>query len=249
MHLLQKIGRPPQIEHYLRPLAEGRTRSAFAMTEPAPGAGSDPAMLITYAERFDGGWSIDGRKWYITGATGLTSLSAWRVTAIGSNPDAARDLPRRRGKPRRAKRADRPVGGPQLPRRTRRADLRRLPGGRRDVLGEGYRYAQVRLGPARLTHCMCWLGVARRALDIALDRAYDREGFGVRLLGMVQQMIADSVIDRQTSRAADLALRLGGGPRRRRTARVIDGKGAPRGGRQSCQRPRDPDLRLPRGLR
>jgi acyl-CoA dehydrogenase len=74
------------------------------------------------------------------------------------------------------------------------------------VLGEaglGYRYAQVRLGPARLTHCMRWLGLARRALDIALDRAAEREAFGARLeeLGMVQQLIADSVIDIESSRA------------------------------------------------
>jgi acyl-CoA dehydrogenase len=69
-------------------------------------------------------------------------------------------------------------------------------------VGEGYRYAQVRLAPARLTHCMRWLGLARRALDIALDHASEREAFGSRLgeLGMVQQMIADSVIDLQTSR-------------------------------------------------
>jgi acyl-CoA dehydrogenase len=75
-----------------------------------------------------------------------------------------------------------------------------------DVLGapgEGFRYAQVRLGPARLTHCMRWLGLARRALDIALDRAHERELFGHRLaeLGIAQEMIAQSVIDIETSDA------------------------------------------------
>ena len=75
------------------------------------------------------------------------------------------------------------------------------------VLGEvdrGFHYAQVRLAPARLTHCMRWLGIARRSLDFALDRAAQREAFGQRLdaLGMVQQMIADSVIDIHTSRLA-----------------------------------------------
>jgi acyl-CoA dehydrogenase len=70
-------------------------------------------------------------------------------------------------------------------------------------VGEGFRYAQVRLAPARLTHCMRWLGLARRALDIALDWANEREAFGSKLgeLGMVQAMIADSVIDLETSRA------------------------------------------------
>jgi acyl-CoA dehydrogenase len=75
------------------------------------------------------------------------------------------------------------------------------------VLGEvglGYRYAQVRLAPARLTHCMRWLGIARRSLDLAMDRAASREAFGEKLanLGMVQAMIADSVIDIHTSRLA-----------------------------------------------
>ncbi len=74
------------------------------------------------------------------------------------------------------------------------------------VLGEaglGFRYAQVRLGPARLTHCMRWLGLARRALDVALDRARERRAFGQRLeeLGMVQSLLADSVIDIESSRA------------------------------------------------
>lgn len=70
-------------------------------------------------------------------------------------------------------------------------------------VGQGFRYAQVRLGPARLTHCMRWLGIGRRALDIALDYAAQREAFGARLdeLGMTQQMVADSVIDLETSRS------------------------------------------------
>jgi acyl-CoA dehydrogenase len=73
------------------------------------------------------------------------------------------------------------------------------------VLGEaglGYRYAQVRLAPARLTHCMRWLGLARRALDIALDGASTREAFGRPLLehGMVQALVADSVIDIEAGR-------------------------------------------------
>jgi acyl-CoA dehydrogenase len=69
--------------------------------------------------------------------------------------------------------------------------------------GEGFRYAQVRLGPARLTHCMRWLGLARRSLDIALDRAEHREIFGARIgeLGIAQDMLAQSVIDIETSDA------------------------------------------------
>ena len=89
--------------------------------------------------------------------------------------------------------------------RPRRRGVRGLPRPRDAVLGEaglGYRYAQVRLAPARLTHCMRWLGLARRALDIALDQAAEREAFGRPLLehGMVQALVADSVIDIEASR-------------------------------------------------
>src|ERR1700760_1725658 len=70
MHLLEAVARPEQKECYLRPLAAGEIRSCFAMTEPAPGAGSDPAALATRAERVPGGWRIDGHKWFITGADG-----------------------------------------------------------------------------------------------------------------------------------------------------------------------------------
>ena len=70
MHLLSLYATPEQRERYLRPLVEGKIRSCFAMTEPAPGAGSDPTMLLTRATRVDGGWEINGRKWFATGAEG-----------------------------------------------------------------------------------------------------------------------------------------------------------------------------------
>ena len=70
MHLLDVVATEEQRERYLRPLAAGEIRSCFAMTEPAPGAGSDPSMLRDDGGRVDGGWRIDGRKWFITGADG-----------------------------------------------------------------------------------------------------------------------------------------------------------------------------------
>jgi alkylation response protein AidB-like acyl-CoA dehydrogenase len=71
------------------------------------------------------------------------------------------------------------------------------------VVGDGFRQAQARLAPARLTHCMRWLGAARRAHEIALSRAVGRSAFGSRLadLGMAQQMIADNEIEIAASRA------------------------------------------------
>ena len=206
MHLLERVASPAQQERYLRPLAAGNVRSCFAMTEPPPGAGSDPSMLQTTAERSGEGWRINGRKWYITGADG----AAFAICMARTEATITRD----RGASMFLVDADNP--GFRIERLIPSID-RGFAGGHAEVvfedcvvgpdavLGEvglGYRYAQVRLAPARLTHCMRWLGIARRALDLALDRASGRRAFGQVLaeLGMVQQMVADSVIDIETSR-------------------------------------------------
>lgn len=206
MHLLDRVASPAQRERYLAPLVAGRSRSSFSMTEPAPGAGSDPAMLLTEANRVDGGWAITGRKWFITGAEGaaFTICMARTQQRIEGGRGATMFL------------VDHGTPGMAVDRIVPALD-RTFAGGHAEVVfedcrvsdeavlgevGEGYRYAQVRLAPARLTHCMRWLGLARRSLDIAIDRANTRQAFGAKLgeLGMVQQMIADSVIDLQTSR-------------------------------------------------
>ena len=207
MHLLASVASEEQKERYLRPLAAGAIRSCFAMSEPPPGAGSDPSMLRTAAVKADGGWVIDGEKKFITGADG----SAFAICMARTGEEIAGD----RGATMFLVDADNP--GFRVTRLLGTMDSAAA-GGHAEVsfercfvpdeavLGEvglGYRYAQVRLGPARLTHCMRWLGLARRALDIALDRAAEREAFGSRLeeLGMVQAMIADSVVDIESSRA------------------------------------------------
>lgn len=201
MHMLEAIATDEQKERYLRPLAAGEIRSCFAMTEPAPGAGSDPGALLTRAERVPGGWRINGRKWFITGAVGAGFAICMARTA-GSPGDQA-------GATMFLVDADNP--GMKTIRHIETLD-ESLYGGHIElsfedcfvpdsaVLGEvdqGFRYAQVRLGPARMTHCMRWLGIARRAQDIAVARAAERRLFGSRLgdLGMAQQMIADNEID------------------------------------------------------
>ncbi len=149
-----------------------------------------------------------------------------------ADPDHGHDLPRR-----------------PLPRsRSASASCRTRPCSARS--GSATATRRSRLGPARLTHCMRWLGLARRALDIALDRAAEREAFGARLdeLGMVQALVADSVIDIEASRAlirqGAWALDTGGhGP-----ARDVGREGVRLGGGLPCRRPRDPDLRRPRRL-
>ena len=202
MAMLEKIASIPQRERYLRPLAGGQVRSCFAMTERAPGAGSDPSMLRTTARRIGQSWRIDGEKWFITGGVG----AGFAIVMARTGPTAATMFL-----------VDAGTSGMVVEECLDTID-RASPGGHAritfencvvdgdSVLGavdEGFRYAQVRLAPARLTHCMRWIGLASRALDIAIDRAATRELFGSRLadLGMAQRLIADAVIDLETSRA------------------------------------------------
>jgi acyl-CoA dehydrogenase len=206
MHLLAHHASDAQREQYLRPLIEGTIRSCFAMTEPAPGAGSDPTMMMTRAERVDGGWEITGRKWFATGADG----AAFAVTIAVTDPDADRH--------HRATMFLVPTDSPGY------RFVRNVPimgshglGGHGEVdfdhvrvpdsaivgnVGEGFRLALVRLGPARLTHCMRWMGVAQRALEIAIAYAKEREAFGKKLADQqsIQWMIADSEIELHASR-------------------------------------------------
>ena len=197
IHLLDKTASDDQRRRYLLPLAAGDTRSCFAMTEPPPGAGSDPAALRTTAERLAGGWVLNGSKWLITGADGAGFAIVMARNADGS------------GATMFLVDADNP--GWQVGRHARTIDAT-MPGGHCEVAlvdcfvsdaavlgeaGRGFAYAQVRLVPARLTHCMRWLGAARRAHVIATERAIGRELFGSPLseLGMAQQIIADNEID------------------------------------------------------
>lgn len=206
MHLLAAVATKEQKERYLRPLAEGKVRSSFSMTEPAPGAGSDPAALATTATPTSGGWLVNGRKWFITGADGAAYTICMARTS-GSPGD-------RGGATMFLIDADAP--GMRIVRHIDTLDEGFFGGhceihfddvfvSGEAVLGavdEGFAYAQVRLAPARLTHCMRWLGIARRSQEIAVARATERELFGSRLgdLGMVQAMIADSEIDIAASR-------------------------------------------------
>jgi len=167
VHLLAHVATPAQREEYLHPLARGEVRSAFAMTEPAPGAGSDPTALATTATRVAGGWRIDGRKIFITGAdgAGFFIIMARTKGAVGDRGGGTMFLA--------------PAGTPGLRvgRHVPTMD-RSMVGGHCEVefdglvvpdeavlgeVDEGFRYAQVRLGPARMTHVMRWLGAAVRA--------------------------------------------------------------------------------------
>jgi len=201
IHLMEVVASEAQKARWLKPLVQGHTRSCFAMTEPPPGAGADPSMLATTAVRDGDDYVINGTKWFITGAEGAAFAIIMAKMEDGSATMFLSDM-------------DRP--GIELVRTMDALDtcftgghgvLRfndlRVPAS--DVLGEigkGFRYAQVRLAPARLTHCMRWLGQARRAHDVALEHARSRQAFG-RTLGEhegVSFMLADNEIDLQTAR-------------------------------------------------
>jgi acyl-CoA dehydrogenase len=193
--LLDKVATPAQRARYLAPLARGEMRSSFSMTEPSPGAGADPNQLATVAERSADGWVINGRKWFITGALG----AGFSIVMARTDGGATMFLVD----------ADNP--GMRVDRVMDTLD-RAFTGGHCEVVfddcrvddsavlgsvDEGFRYAQVRLGPARLTHCMRWLGAARRAHEEAVRYASERPMFGSHeaQLGMAQQLIADNEID------------------------------------------------------
>jgi acyl-CoA dehydrogenase len=207
VHLLDQVAVGAQRERYLGPLARGDVRSAFAMTEPAPGAGSDPTALTTVAAKVDGGWLVTGHKWFATGADG----AAFYITMARTSGEI--------GDPAGATMFLMPAGTPgiEVVGHLETVDKSMIGGHGEvtftdafvaddDVLGgvdEGFRCAQVRLGPARMTHVMRWLGAARRAHETAVRHVAGRQAFGARLadLGMVQQMIADNEIDLAATRA------------------------------------------------
>jgi acyl-CoA dehydrogenase len=217
LHLLDQVASAGQRSRYLEPLARGEQRSAFAMTEPPPGAGSDPAMLRTVARPDGSGWLVSGRKKFITGADGAAFLIVMARTGAAATMFV---LP-----------ADRP--GIRLIRHVTTMDKSMLGGhceleltdvrvGESDVLGEvdqGFRYAQVRLGPARLTHVMRWLGAAQRAHEAAVAYVSGRNSGGRPLAshGMVELMIADNEIDLAATRSLLLT-----------ACRVLDSGGAGR---------------------
>ena len=205
MHLLEAVATKAQKEQWLRPMVEGKIRSCFCMTEPSPGAGSDPSMLATTARPDGNDYVIDGRKWFITGADGarLGILMAM-VPGVGATMFLT----------------DMGVPGIVLERSMDTLDSC-FPGGqgvlRFDGLrvpasailgevGQGFRYAQVRLSPARLTHCMRWLGAARRAHDVAVDYARQREAFGKPIAQHegVGFMLADNEMDLHVARLTTL---------------------------------------------
>jgi acyl-CoA dehydrogenase len=187
MYLLGKVGSPALQEKFLKPLVEGRARSAFFMTEPADwgGAGSDPSMMKTTCRKDGNQWVINGRKTFITGAqgamVGIVMAASEEEDTKGGACMFLVDLP------------DEAIRIDEVPNTidtsmpgghaTLTIDNLRVPADQMlGAPGEGFKYAQIRLSPARLSHCMRWLGACIRAHEIASDYACRRMAFGKQLI-------------------------------------------------------------------
>jgi len=204
MFLLNRAGTDAQKERWLQPIIDGEVRSAFAMTEPAPGAGSDPSLMKTQAEKQGDRWVVNGHKWFITGA----GVAQHFILVAKTSDDARKGLT--------AFLVDRDTPGLNI--------LRRIPimgpeehGGHCELkidnleipdedrllnVGDGLKVTQIRLGTARLTHCMRWLGMAKRALEIAAPYVAERDSFGSKLADHegVQWMLGEAAMQIEVGR-------------------------------------------------
>jgi acyl-CoA dehydrogenase len=183
MNLLNKVATEAQKDRWLQPIIDGKVRSAFVMTEPHPGGGSDPAMIRTAAVKSGGKWTVTGHKWFITGASAADHF----ILIARTSDDARKGLTAflfHRDQPGWRVERRIPIMGPEehgghgevifegleIPDENRLMEV-----------GDGLKATQIRLGTARLTHCMRWLGLAKRCMEIALDYVERREGFGMKL--------------------------------------------------------------------
>ena len=204
MHTLLHYGTPEQKEKYLRPLAEGLCRSFFAMTEPEV-AGSDPTLLQTTAIKDGDDWLINGHKWFSSGAKGAKFGIVIACTDPDADPPQARNTAFVVEVPAEGFEIVRDVetmagegNHPEVRFTNVRAPNESMLGGR----GQGHRLGQYRLGPARLAHCMRWIGQAEVALEMLVDRALKRYAHGSYLAEKqaIQWMMAESAMELYTGK-------------------------------------------------
>jgi acyl-CoA dehydrogenase len=215
MHLLHVAANPEQKEKFYYPLIKGEIRSGFAMTEPPPGAGSDPTSLQTNAVKVGDKYILNGHKWYCTGAKGAKFLivmsrvnESFRRTTMFLVPTDSKGYTMVReigvmGSHGAGGHCELKFENVEVPESNILGKV-----------GEGFRLSQVRLGPARLTHCMRWIGLSRRALEMAIQYGKEREVFGAKITEHqgIQWMIAQSALEIESSflltlKAADLIRR------------------------------------------
>ena len=184
MFVLNRLANDKQKDKWLQPIIDGEVGSSIVMTEPAPGAGSDPAgMMKTTAEKVGDKWVINGRKWFITGAAAASHFILLARTSTDPRRELTtflfhKDQPGWRivrrlgilGPEEHGGHCEIEFEGLEIPDEDRLLDV-----------GRGMKVVQTRLGTARLTHCMRWLGMAKRAMEISSEYVADREAFGIKL--------------------------------------------------------------------
>jgi acyl-CoA dehydrogenase len=183
MMVLEAIATPAQKERWLQPIVSGAVRSAFVMTEPHPGGGSDPSMIQTRAEKRGDVYVVRGRKWFITGAGEASHFILVARTSDDPRYGLTAFLFHKDQPGWRILRRI-PIMGPEEHGGHCELEFDGLEIPAENVLlgeGQGLKVTQIRLGPARLTHCMRWLGLSKRCVEIARAYAAERHGFGVRL--------------------------------------------------------------------
>ncbi|MFO1038343.1 MAG: acyl-CoA dehydrogenase family protein [Geminicoccaceae bacterium] len=205
MLVLERVGTDEQKKRWLQPIVDGLVRSAIVMTEPHPGSGSDPAgMMQTRAERRGDRYVVHGRKWFITGAEGAAHF----ILLARTTEDP------RRGLTAMLFHADQPgwrilrripIMGPEEHGGHCELEIDGLEVPVENVLlgeGQGMKVTQIRLGLARLTHCMRWLGMARRSLEITRPYIQERRAFGTTLAEKesVQDLLGRAAIAIETGR-------------------------------------------------
>jgi acyl-CoA dehydrogenase len=198
MIVLERVATEGQKARWLQPIIDGKVRSSFAMTEPMPGSGSDPSAMLTTATRRGDTWVVRGHKWFITGAgvaqhfilVARTSddprrgLTAFLFDAAQPGWELVRRIPIM-GPEEHGGHCELRFDGLEI------KDENRLMG-----VGDGLKVTQIRLGTARLTHCMRWTGMAKRALEECFGYVKERESFGARLADHegVQWMLGEAAM-------------------------------------------------------
>ena len=205
MLVLNRVASEAQKQRWLQPIIDATVRSAFVMTEPAPGSGSDPAgMMKTTATRKGDHWIIHGDKWFITGAEAAKHFILIARTSedprrglsafMFHRDDPGWEILRRisiLGPEEHGGHCELRFDGLEIPDENRLMEV-----------GDGLKLTQIRLGTARLTHCMRWLGLAKRCLEIACDYVREREAFGGSLAEResVQLMLGEVAMSIQTGK-------------------------------------------------
>lgn len=205
MMVLEKAATPEQKERWLKPIVEGRVRSAFVMTEPHPGSGSDPGgMMLTTATRVGDSYRIRGRKWFITGAEDAQHFMLIARTSDDPRKGLSAFLYDRDTPGWRIERRI-PIMGPEEHGGHCELVFEDMEIPAENLLlneGDGLKLTQMRLGPARLTHCMRWLGLSKRCVEIASTYAHERFAFGERLSKResIQIMLGDLAMQIEVGR-------------------------------------------------